>query len=327
MGRARPREVRHARFVTGRVATGAGVCNAPPMATLRLLSVCGSLKAGSSNHALLERLPGLAEPGVVLSAFEGLRDLPPFDEDANEGAPPHGVAAWREALAAADGVFIACPEYGHSLPGALKNAIDWVFGSGELYRKPVVITAASAGPGRGLRGLAALAQTLNALEAMVLGGEPIPRGPGLDEAARRLLAQLVAAARHAREAREAGEPVSDPPGSELPAPIDALVRGTWLRPLLLTRLWQGRDTAAAPPSGADVDGSVRALSELLALSLGVAPPGGPALVLARLDGVLASDDAALGRALLEALIARVDASPTLATALSELGPHALAQLG
>ena len=113
----------------------------------------------------------------------------------------------------------------------------------------------------------------------------------------------------------------------LGAPIDALVRGTWLRPLLLTRLWQGRDTAAAPPSGADVDGSVRALSELLALSLGVAPPGGPALVLARLDGVLASDDAALGRALLEALIARVDASPTLATALSELGPHALAQLG
>ncbi|MCA9623176.1 MAG: NAD(P)H-dependent oxidoreductase, partial [Myxococcales bacterium] len=76
--------------------------------------------------------------------------------------------AWREALRSSDAVFMAAPEYGHSLPGALKNAIDWLIGSGELYGKPVAITAAVGDPRRGHRGLDALARTLRAAGARVV---------------------------------------------------------------------------------------------------------------------------------------------------------------
>jgi NAD(P)H-dependent FMN reductase len=74
-------------------------------------------------------------------------------------------------------LLIASPEYGHSLPGVLKNGIDWLIGSGELERKVVAITAAVPGPERGQRGLLALRDTLAAVSAEVVGGEPIARGP------------------------------------------------------------------------------------------------------------------------------------------------------
>ena len=125
------------------------------MPPVRVVTVCGSLQARSGNLALLESLPGLAPCDVEFSAFTGLRALPHFDLDLNEGEPPLAVRAWREALRSSDAVFMAAPEYGHSLPGALKNAVDWIFASGELYRKPVAVTASSPGPERGRRGLAA----------------------------------------------------------------------------------------------------------------------------------------------------------------------------
>lgn len=283
------------------------------MAVIHVLSVSGSLQASSSNLSLIDTLPSLAGPDVEVTRWDGLRGLPPFDLDANE-APPASVLAWREALRTADGVFIATPEYGHSLPGALKNAIDWVFGSGELNRKPVAITAQSAGPGRGRRGLAALHQTLGALDALVLGGEPIARGPAVEPAARALLAQLVAAVRHLR----AGH--TDSPSMALPEPVDALLRGTLLRAPLLTRLWRGDDGA---PSEAQV---WEALGGLLADNLLGAPPSGAALVVARLDG-LVDGPAAPGRQLLQNVVARVDATPALDVLLEQLGPRALASLG
>jgi NAD(P)H-dependent FMN reductase len=101
-----------------------------------------------------------------------------FNPDLLEAAPPPPVAEWRQALASSDGVVIACPEYGHSLPGALKNGIDWVIGTGELYRKPVAVTAAVGSPERGRRGLAALKQTLLAVDARIVWDEPLVRGNG-----------------------------------------------------------------------------------------------------------------------------------------------------
>jgi chromate reductase len=92
-------------------------------------------------------------------------------------------------------VLIASPEYGHSLPGALKNAIDWVIGSGELERKVVAITAAVPGPERGRLGLQALRQTLGAVSARIVGGEPITRGPGFEQEVAELVRALVEAAR------------------------------------------------------------------------------------------------------------------------------------
>jgi NAD(P)H-dependent FMN reductase len=98
---------------------------------------------------------------------------------------------WRLALAQSDAVLIASPEYGFSLPGALKNAIDWVIGSGELEQKTVAITAAVAGPGRGRRGLAALRDTLFAVRATIVGGEPISKGPQLEANVAALVRTLV----------------------------------------------------------------------------------------------------------------------------------------
>src|SRR6478672_5570737 len=101
------------------------------------------------------------------------------------------AARSRSAIAASDALLIASPEYGHSLPGALKNAIDWVIGTGELERKIVAITAAVPGPERGRRGLAALAQTLGAVSATIVGGDPIVKGPDSEQQIRGLVQALV----------------------------------------------------------------------------------------------------------------------------------------
>jgi NAD(P)H-dependent FMN reductase len=109
------------------------------------------------------------------------------------------VAEWRRSLAESDALFVASPEYGMSLPGSLKNAIDWVIGSGELYRKPVAVTASVNTERRGLLGLAALTHALRAVDVRVVGGEPIVRGDGLDRAVVALLAALIEEARKAAE--------------------------------------------------------------------------------------------------------------------------------
>ncbi len=101
---------------------------------------------------------------------------------------------WRRALAASDAVLIATPEYGFSLPGVLKNGIDWVIGSGELERKVVAITAAVPAPDRGRRGLQALRDTLSAVRATIVGGEPIAKGPEHDRRVAALVRALIAAA-------------------------------------------------------------------------------------------------------------------------------------
>lgn len=170
-----------------------------PPAPLRVLAVCGSLQARSANLTLLRRAAELAPPGVEVRLFEGLRDLPLFDPDLDTagGAAPEPVRAWRAALASSDSLLIASPEYGHSLPGALKNAIDWLIGSGELEEKVVAVTASTPAPERGRLGLQALLVPLRAVRATVVGGEPIARGPEADAQLASLLQSLADAARSA----------------------------------------------------------------------------------------------------------------------------------
>jgi len=169
-------------------------------AGVRILAVCGGLQAKSGNLDLLRTAVAVAPEGVEVVIFDGLRDLPLFNADIEaEGAAPASVQTWRRVLAESDAVLIATPEYGHSLPGALKNAVDWVIGSGELERKVVGITASTNHPQRGLRGLAALRDTLNAVSATIVGGEPIVRGPTFEVEVRALVAKLVEAVGAARE--------------------------------------------------------------------------------------------------------------------------------
>lgn len=158
---------------------------------MRILGICGSLQATSGNLALLQAAVAAAPPGVTVVIGDLLRDLPPFNPDLEAAGATPAVEAWRRALAGCDAVLIASPEYGHSLPGALKNAIDWVIGTGELHRKVVGTTAATAHRERGLRGLQALGQTLRAVDALVVGEAPIPRGPDFDRELQALLIALV----------------------------------------------------------------------------------------------------------------------------------------
>jgi chromate reductase len=163
--------------------------------SLRILAISGSLQARSGNLALLRAAAASVPEGVEVVVFDGVRDLPHFNPDLETSEAPPAVRAWRRALAESDAILIASPEYGHSLPGALKNAIDWVIGSGELYAKIVAITAAVPGPERGRRGLSALRQTLDAVSASIVHGEPIARGPAFEDEVAALVQSIVEACR------------------------------------------------------------------------------------------------------------------------------------
>jgi len=161
---------------------------------MRILSVCGSLQQKSGNLTLLERAAALAPAGVELLLYDGLRDLPHFNPDLEQAGTPAIVGALREAVQQSDALLIAMPEYGHSLPGALKNAIDWLIGSGELERKLCAITSSVPIAERGLLGLRALQDTLGAVSARIAFARPIVRGPTFDDEVTALLAALLARA-------------------------------------------------------------------------------------------------------------------------------------
>lgn len=161
---------------------------------MRVLAVCASLQAKSGNLELLKTAAAAVPPGVELVIFDGLRDLPHFSPDIEAGGVPVSVRQWRLAVSGSDAVLIASPEYGFSLPGVLKNGIDWLIGSGELEHKVVAITSAVAGPERGRRGLEALRVTLSAVSATIVGGEPIPKGPECESQVAALVRSLVEAA-------------------------------------------------------------------------------------------------------------------------------------
>jgi NAD(P)H-dependent FMN reductase len=171
---------------------------------VRILGVCGSLQQRSANLDLLRAAVAVAPDGVEIAASDLLRALPHFDPDLEPAPELPAVAAWRRAIAASDALLVACPEYGFSLPGSLKNGIDWVIGSAELERKVVAITASVVHPDRGRKGLAALRQTLEAVSAVIVGGAPITRGPERDGQLAALIAAVVAAVEVQRAGRGGG---------------------------------------------------------------------------------------------------------------------------
>ena len=115
----------------------------------RFLLISGSTRAGSTNAAALRTLQQVAPPRVETSLYSGLTQLPAFVPD-DEAPAPDAVAALRRELAAADAVIFCTPEYAGSVPGSLKNLLDWTVGSGELYGRPVAwINVAAAGRGAG----------------------------------------------------------------------------------------------------------------------------------------------------------------------------------
>lgn len=132
---------------------------------MRILAISGSLRAGSSNTALLRAAAELAPEAVEVIVYAGLADLPHFNPDLDNGAVPLPVTDFRAQLQASDRVLISSPEYAHGVPGVLKNALDWVVGSGELYGKPVALINGSP---RSTHAQASLIETLTVMMARVV---------------------------------------------------------------------------------------------------------------------------------------------------------------
>lgn len=139
----------------------------------RILALPGSLRRNGYNRRLLEAAARVAPTGLRVEVYTELADIPLFDEDlelATQGGPD-SVHLLRSAVAAADGILIATPEYNQSLPGVLKNAIDWLSRPAPdevLAGKPVAITGASAGRWGTRLAQAALRQVLAATESQVM---------------------------------------------------------------------------------------------------------------------------------------------------------------
>jgi chromate reductase len=114
---------------------------------LRVLLVCGSLQRASANRAALDAARAALPPnGVEVSTFEGLESIPPLNSDRADN-PGDAVLALRSQIAAAAAVLIAAPEYAGALAGVVKNALDWIVGSGDLYAKPVALLSAGTSGG------------------------------------------------------------------------------------------------------------------------------------------------------------------------------------
>lgn len=137
---------------------------------LNVVALLGSLREGSFNGALARSLPDLAPKDMTVTALGPVGALPHYDADLQaEGFPPQ-VVAMAEAIAVADGVIIVTPEYNYSVPGALKNALDWLsrVSPQPFVGKPVAIQTASPGVLGGVRAQYHLRQILVFLDARVL---------------------------------------------------------------------------------------------------------------------------------------------------------------
>ena len=142
---------------------------------MRILGISGSLRKDSHNTALLRAAAELLPPGVQLELFDGLRNVPPYDadEDAPEFHAP-GVIALKDAIERADAVLISTPEYNHSIPGVLKNALDWAsrpVADSVLRGKPAAVVGASTGLFGAVWAQAEVRKALKASGAHVLEGE------------------------------------------------------------------------------------------------------------------------------------------------------------
>jgi chromate reductase len=117
------------------------------MERLNLVGICGSLRRGSYNRMLLQIVIGMLPDDVTVTTAE-IGDIPLYNADLDTADPPAPVRRFREQIAAADGLLIASPEYNYSVPGGLKNAIDWASrpaNSSVLNQKPIGIMGTAAG--------------------------------------------------------------------------------------------------------------------------------------------------------------------------------------
>lgn len=132
---------------------------------MQILAISGSLRAQSTNTSLLRALMLLAPPELKIVLYEELEQIPPFNPDMEEVSDSSPVSSFRAALRDSAAVLFSTPEYAHGVPGVLKNALDWVVGSGELSGKLVALVNASS---RGKYAQASLKEILATMDARLL---------------------------------------------------------------------------------------------------------------------------------------------------------------
>jgi chromate reductase len=143
---------------------------------VRVLGISGSLRSGSFNTALLRHSAALFEAaGVEFAIYDGLRDLPAYDQDCDAKGAAEAVARIRATVREADAVLFSTPEYNASIPGVLKNAVDWLsrpsLAESALRGKPVAVVGASIGVFGAVWAQADLRKVLAATGARVVEGE------------------------------------------------------------------------------------------------------------------------------------------------------------
>ena len=141
---------------------------------MHVLAISGSLRKASNNTALLRALRGEAPEGVEVELWNGLKEIPPYDGDDDVVPGPPEVEEFRARVREADAVFFATPEYNSSIPGALKNALDWAsrpLATNAFRNKPVAVISSSAGAFGGVWAAAELRKILGAMGARVAEAE------------------------------------------------------------------------------------------------------------------------------------------------------------
>jgi chromate reductase len=174
------------------------------MADLKILGISGSLRKASFNSAALRACGELMPTGMALTIFDGLGEFPLYNQEVMDAGIPEPVQRLRTAIADADGLLIASPEYNFSVSAALKNGIDWIsrVPNQPFQDKPIAIFSASAGPLGGARVQYDLRRILGQLWGHVLprpevfiGSAPAKfdaQGALADEATKKFLADLLA---------------------------------------------------------------------------------------------------------------------------------------
>lgn len=140
---------------------------------MRVLGISGSLRGESTNSRLLRAAELVAPPGVTMTQYTALDQLPHFNPDHDDDNPPPAVVAFRREIGNADALMICSPEYAHGVPGTLKNALDWLVASSEIINKLLAIINASA---RAKFAHAQLIETLSVMSSRVVSSPTI----GLD---------------------------------------------------------------------------------------------------------------------------------------------------
>jgi chromate reductase, NAD(P)H dehydrogenase (quinone) len=141
---------------------------------LRILAISGSLRDASYNTALLRALREEAPEGIEIELWQGLKEIPPYDADDDTVPGPDSVEAFRELVREVDAVFFSTPEYNSSVPGALKNALDWAsrpLATNSFRNKPVAVIGASAGAFGAVWAAAELRKVLGAMGSRVTEAE------------------------------------------------------------------------------------------------------------------------------------------------------------